>query len=106
MTKSKQTQQQYARSWIGQTHLDEFFSGSLTQTQVTKQPIIDVESVSDIELDTIELIDSEAALDIDQPSMACSPSCWGCQCLNPEIQHVIYTENFAQNFGTAKKAWE
>ena len=54
-------------SWIGQTHLDEFFSGSLTQTQVTQQPIIDVESVSDIELDTIELIDSEAVLDVDQP---------------------------------------
>ena len=53
MTKSKRTQQRYARSWIGQTHLDEFFSGSLTQTQVTQQPIIDVESASDIELDTM-----------------------------------------------------
>ena len=106
MTKSKRTQQQYARSWIGQTHLDEFFSGSLTQTQVTQQSIIDVESASDIELDNIELIDLEAALDVDQPSMACSPSCWGCRCLHPEVWHVIYTENFAQNFGMAKKAWE
>ena len=68
MTKSKQTQQRYARSWIGQTHLDEFFSGLLTQNQVTQQPIIDVESASDIELDTIELINSEAVLDVDQPS--------------------------------------
>ena len=24
---------------------------------------------------------------------------WGCQSLSPEIQHMIYTENFAQNFG-------
>ena len=28
---------------------------------------------------------------------------WGCRSLSPEIQHVIYTENFAQNFGAAKK---
>ena len=85
---------------------DEASSGSLTQTQVTQQPniiLIDVESASDIELDTIELIDSEAALDVDQPSTACSPRCWGCRSLNPEIRHVIYTKNFAQNFGAAKK---
>ena len=28
---------------------------------------------------------------------------WGCQSLSPEIRHVIYTEIFAQNLGTAKK---
>lgn len=60
MSKSKRSQQRYAASWIGQTHLDGFFSGSSTQSQ---QPIIDIDAVSDAESDTVELIDSEAALD-------------------------------------------
>ena len=34
---------------------------------------------------------------------AASPGYWGCRCLSPKIRHVIYTKNFAQNFGAAKK---
>ena len=60
MSKSKRSQQRYASSWIGQTRLDDFFAGLSTQSQ---QPIIDIDAASDIELDTIELIDSEAALE-------------------------------------------
>ena len=62
MSKSKRSQQRYAKSWIGQTRLDDFFSGSSTQSQ----PIIDVDTASDIESDIVELIESEAAPD--QPS--------------------------------------
>ena len=67
MSKSKQSQQRYAKSWIGQTRLDEFFTGS-SQSQVpSQQPVIDIDAASDIESDTIELINTpEAALD--QPS--------------------------------------
>ena len=28
---------------------------------------------------------------------------WSCQSLSPKIWHMIYTKNFAQNFGMAKK---
>ena len=53
MSKSKRSQQRYAKSWIGQTHLNEFFSRLSTQSQ---QPIIDVvDAASDVESDTIEL---------------------------------------------------
>ena len=62
MSKSKRSQQRYAKSWIGQTRLDDFFSGSSTQSQ----PIIDVDAASDIESDIVELVKSEAAPD--QPS--------------------------------------
>ena len=66
------------KSWIqGQTRLDDFFSGSSTRSQ----PIIDVDAASDIESDTIELIDSEAALD--------QPSTWGYRSLSPEIRPFV-----------------
>ena len=52
MSKSKRSQQRYAKSWIGQTRLNESFPGSSTQSQ---QPIIDVNAVSDVESDISEL---------------------------------------------------
>jgi len=58
MSKSKQSQQQHAKSWKGQTHLNGFFSGPSNQS---KQPVIEISMVSDTELDTIEPV--EAALD-------------------------------------------
>jgi hypothetical protein len=101
MSKSKRSQQRYASSWIGQTRLDEFFSGSSTRSQ---QPIeIDIDAASDTGIESdimIEFVDSETALDLDEPR---SPGCWCCRSLIWPSVDKIYTENFAQKFGAAKK---
>jgi hypothetical protein len=100
MSKSKRSQQRYASSWIGQTRLDEFFSGSSTRSQQPIEIDIDAASETSIESDIIEFVDLETALDLDE---LCSPGFWGCRSLIWPSVDKIYTENFAQKFGAAKK---